>query len=63
MTKLHYYRGYTFEKPEGSTYWNIWKPTHTKLYGILWCGENICQVKTIKECKVTVDEMERGALV
>lgn len=43
MTKLHYYKGFTFEKPEGCVYWNVWKPIETKMYGKLWCGENISQ--------------------
>ena len=56
MTKLHHYKGFTFEKPEGCEYWNIWKPIETKKYGKLWCGENIAQARTIKECKETVDQ-------
>ena len=55
-TKLHHYKGFTFEKPEGCVYWNIWKPMKTKQYGVLWCGENIAQCHTIKECKHTVDD-------
>ena len=63
MTKLHYYKGFTFEKSEGCTYWNIWKPAKVRPFGgkkeiEVFCGEIIGHARTIKECKITVDEQE-----
>ena len=33
MTKLHHYKGFIFEKPEGCKYWNIWKPGKIHPFG------------------------------
>lgn len=58
MTKLHHYKNYTFEKPEGSEYWNVWLPMNTKKFGTLWNGYLIGFGKTLKECRNTVEMYE-----
>lgn len=63
MTKLHYYKGFILEKPEGCKYWNIWKPGKVHPFGgkkeiDVWCDECAGYGRTINECKITIDEQE-----
>lgn len=65
MTKLHHYKGFTFEKSEGCEYWNIWKPEKIRPFGgkneiEVWCGECVGYGRTIKECKISVDYFEEA---
>jgi len=63
MSKLHYYKGFTFEKPEGSNYWNIWKPGKIHPFGgkteiDVFCDTCMGYGRTLKECKLYIDEKE-----
>lgn len=52
IRKVHYYRGYAIDKPEGCSVWNI----HEILENgeIDWCF-SIAHPETLKEAKCTID--------
>lgn len=55
----YYYRGYYFCKPEGSSNWNIYSVSNN----IPNFGMVICHCKNFKECKATIDMIQKGEIL
>ena len=52
MTKIHYYKGYAIDKPEGCTIWNIHEADAEGR--IDWCF-SVGHVYNLKEGRNTID--------
>ena len=52
ITKVHYYKGYAIDKPEGCTMWNIHEIDTTGQ--IDWCF-SVSHVESLKEARATID--------
>lgn len=55
MTKIHYYKGYAINKPEGCILWNVHEIIENK---IDWCF-SLAHAKNIKEAKITIDYIRK----
>lgn len=50
---FRHYKGFLLEKPEGSKYWTIWKPAKIRPF-----GEKVGLGRTLKECRLYIDNQE-----
>lgn len=57
MTKVHFYKGYAIDKPEGCKFWNIHEiVTCTVGRQIDYCF-SLAYCKNLKEARITIDNI------